>query len=79
MTIEQTIEINDDRLLELKLPYELPIGRARIALTIIPEAIIIPIEGKNAFGCLHQYADQSKISGEKGAWKRSVVEEYAKN
>ena len=79
MTIEQTIEISEDRRLELKLPHELPIGRARIALTIIPEIIFIPIEGKSAFGCLQQFADPSKISGEKGAWERAVTEKYAKN
>ena len=79
MTIEQTIEISDDRLLELKLPHELPIGRAKIALTIIPEAIVFPSEGKSAFGCLHQFADPSKITGEKGAWERAVIEKYAKN
>ena len=79
MTIEETIEINDDRRLELKLPYELPTGRAKMALTIIPEAIIFPVEGKSAFGCLHQFADPSKISGEKGAWERAVIEKHAKN
>ena len=79
MTIEQTIEINDDRRLELKLPHELPTGRARIELTIIPESIVFPAEGKSAFGCLHQFADPSKISGEKGAWERAVIEKHAKN
>jgi hypothetical protein len=79
MTIEQTIEINQDRLLELKLPFELPIGRAKIALTIIPE-INTPSTGKKgAFGCLHDFADPSKISNEKGAWERAILDKYAKN
>ena len=37
MTIEQTIEILPDHRLELALPVELPIGRARVELTITPE------------------------------------------
>ena len=79
MTIEQTIEINDDRRIELELPFELPIGKARMALTIIPEVRFFSADGKSAFGCLNHYADPSKISGEKGAWERSVMDKYAKN
>ena len=79
MTIEQTIEIKQDRLLELRLPLELPIGRAKMAMTIIPETLSSPIEGKSAFGCLHDFADPLKIHDEKGAWERSVSEKYAKN
>ena len=79
MTIEQTIDILPNHRLELDLPFELPVGRAKVALTIIPEKKEISSEGKTAFGCLHRFADPSKISDEKGAWERAVLEEYAKN
>jgi len=79
MTIEQTIDILPNHRLELDLPYELPVGRARVEVTIIPEKKGNPLEGKTAFGCLHHYADSSKIPGEKGAWERAVLEEYGKN
>ena len=79
MTIEQTIEINQDRLLRLKLPLELPTGRAKIALTITPEIKNHPIEKKGAFCCLHDFADPLKINDEKGVWEKAVLEKYAKN
>ena len=79
MTIEQTIEINQDRLLKLRLPLELPTGRAKIALTITPETKTHPIEKNSAFGCLHDFADPLKINDEKGAWEKAVLEKYAKN
>ena len=79
MTIEQTIEINQDRLLKLRLPLDLPTGRAKMALTIIPETVTSPSERNSAFGCLHDFADSSKINHEKGAWERAVLEKYAKN
>jgi hypothetical protein len=79
MIIEQTIEILPNRRLELDLPSELPIGRARVELTIIPETREMTVRGESAFGCLHNFADPSKISGEKGAWARAVLEKHAKN
>ena len=78
MTIEQTISILPNHRLEMDLPFELPIGRARVELTIIPEKKEnSPVEGRTAFGCLHHYANPSKIPGEKGAWERAVLEKYA--
>ena len=79
MMIEGTIEINQDRLLSLKLPFAIPIGKARMALTIIPEKLVSSIEKNSAFGCMHDFADPSKIAGEKGVWERAVLEKYAKN
>ena len=79
LTIEQTIEISQDRLLELKLPFDLPIGRAKMAMTIVPENLTSPIKRNSAFGCLHDFSDPSKINNEKGAWERAVLEKYAKN
>jgi hypothetical protein len=38
MTIEQTIDIPADHYLHLALPLELPVGRARVELTITPES-----------------------------------------
>ena len=79
MTIEQTIEINQDHLIELRLPFELPIGRAKMAMTITPEIKTSPIKKKGAFGCFQDFADPSKIPDEKGAWERAILEKYAKN
>ena len=45
MTIEQTIEIPASRRVFLDLPPELPVGKAKVELTIIPE---IASQGKNA-------------------------------
>ena len=79
MTIEQTIEIMPNRRLELDLPLELPLGRAKVELTITPEAEGIIVKAKSAFGCLNRFADSSKISGEKSAWARASIEKNAKN
>ena len=77
MTIEQTIEIPPDRRLVLELPFELPVGRARVELTVIPEKKEVVANGKPVFGCLHRFADPAKISKEKGAWTQAVLEKYA--
>jgi hypothetical protein len=79
MTIEQTIEIQSNRRLELDLPFELPLGRARIELTITPETMDAGVKRESAFGCLHHFANPSKIPDEKGAWARAILEKYAKN
>ena len=84
MTIEQTTEIPVSRRLVFDLPLELPIGRAKIELTITPEKRAFnPSEsggnGKSAFGCLHRFANPAAIAGEKGAWARAVVERYEKD
>ena len=79
MTIEQTIEILPNRRLELDLPLELPLGRARVELTITPEKRESPADGKTAFGCLHRFANPAKIASEEGAWERAVLDKYAKN
>jgi len=79
MTIEQTIEILPNRRLELDLPYELPLGRARVELTIIPESEETNGRRESAFGCLNRFANPSKIPDEKGAWARATLDKYAKN
>jgi len=79
MTIEQTIEILPNRRLELDLPFELPLGRAMVELTIVPEAEESIGKTESAFGCLNRFADPSKVSGEKGAWARTTLEKNAKN
>jgi hypothetical protein len=77
--MEQIIEIKPNRRLELELPYELPVGRAKIALTIIPENLLSSTSGKTAFGCLHHYANPAMIFEEKGVWERATIKKYAKN
>ena len=79
MTIEQTIEILPDHRLELALPVELPVGRARVELTITPEMKKTTTKSESAFGCLHHFANPSNIACEEGAWARAVQENYAKN
>jgi len=82
MTIEQTVEILPGHRLILDLPIELPVGMAQVELTITPknsENSVTAANGKTAFGCLHRYADSSKILSEEGAWQKAVHEKYAKN
>ena len=79
MTIEQTIEISPNHRLVLDLPFELPVGRARVEVTVIPEKTETAADGKSAFGCLHRFANPAKISGEKGAWAQAAIEKYANN
>jgi hypothetical protein len=47
MTIEQTVEIPVDRrvLLEFLVPQELPVGKAKVELTLIPVVDTPPITG----------------------------------
>ena len=78
MTLEQTIEILPDHRLELALPVELPVGRARVELTITPETKKNTAK-RSAFGCLNRFANPSKIPSEEGAWARAVQKKYAKN
>jgi hypothetical protein len=79
MTIEQTIEIPPNRRLVLDLPFELPIGRAKVELTVTPEKKESIAGGKSAFGCLHRFADPAKISGEEEAWTQAAFEKHAKS
>ena len=79
MTIEQTIDIQPNRRLVFDLPFELPIGKAKVKLTVIPENIINTTERESAFGCLSKFADSSKISGEENSWAQAVLEKHAKN
>jgi len=79
MTIAQTIEIQPNHRLILDLPFELPVGRARVELTVIPEKSKTTAGRKSAFGCLHQFANPAKIPDEEGAWAQAVLEKYAKN
>ena len=79
MTIEQIIEIQPNHRIVFDLPFELPVGKAKVKLTVIPE-IKKKLTGNNsAFGCLSHFADLSKISGEKNAWAQAVLEKHANN
>jgi len=79
MIIEQTIDIQPNHRLVFDLPFELPVGKAKIKITVIPENINKTKEKKSAFGCLSQFADPSKISCEENAWAQVVLEKHAKN
>jgi hypothetical protein len=79
MIIEQTIEIMPNRRLELDLPFELPLGMAKLVLSVTPENTETSSRGKSAFGCLRRFADPAKIPGEDGAWEQAVLKKYEKN
>jgi hypothetical protein len=79
MTIEQTIEIQTNHRIVFDLPFELPAGRAKVELTVIPEKEKAAGEKKSVFGCLHRFANPAKISGEKGAWAEAVSVKYAES
>ena len=79
MIIEQTIDIMPDHRLVFDLPFELPIGRAKVKLTVIPEKNNSVSNTCSAFGCMHHFADPEKINGEKNAWSQSMLEKHAKN
>ena len=80
MTIEQTIEILPSRRLVVDLPFELPVGMAKMEITIVPEnRQASQVEETTAFGCLRSFANPAKIHGEKGAWAQTVAENYAKD
>ena len=57
----------------LDLPFELPVGWAKVELTVTPEKKESVSDTKSAFGCLQQFADPVKIPEEKGAWMQAVV------
>jgi hypothetical protein len=48
MTIAQTVDIPTDHYLHLALPLELPVGRARVELTITPEPA--PVQAADVAG-----------------------------
>ena len=79
MTIEQTIEIPPNRRLIFDLPLELPVGKAKVELTVIPEKSESVAKVESAFGCLHRFADPARISGEKGAWAQAILKKHAKD
>jgi hypothetical protein len=79
MTIEQTIEIQPNHRIVFDLPFELPTGRAKIELTVIPEKEKASSEKKSVFGCLHRFANPAKIPGEKDARAKVVFEKYEKS
>ena len=79
MTIEQTIDIMPNHRLVFDLPFEIPVGRAKVKLTVTPEEKHIASNTDSAFGCLRRFADPAKIQGEKNAWAQAVLEKHAKN
>jgi hypothetical protein len=47
MTIEQTIDIPVDHRLTFEIPREIPCGKARVALTLIPMSIVEKPKNEN--------------------------------
>ena len=79
MTLEQTVEIPPNRRLVFDLPSEMPVGKARVELTITPEKTESAVSSESAFGCLHWFADPARIPGEKEAWAQAVLDKHAKD
>jgi len=79
MTIEQTIDIMPDHRLVFDLPFHLPIGKAKVKLTVTPEKNQTVSNAGSAFGCLHCFADPEKINGEKNSWAQAALDKHEKN
>jgi len=82
MTIEQTIEVPVDRKILINLPLELPVGKAKMELTITPESVplgktVKPL--KSLFG-IHKNLDTMNAYFErKRANKLFEDNQYARN
>jgi hypothetical protein len=80
--MEYIHEVVDSATLEsiFTLPFSL---KGRLLDVTIKPALVENHQSKttsaSACGCLHSYADSTKIAGEKGAWEQAVIAQYEKN
>jgi hypothetical protein len=78
MEVYETVD--SERLLGLfNLPLSLRNQRVEVIIRPVKTGSHEHAFGESAFGCLRHFAKPDKITGEKGAWERSVVENYAKS
>jgi hypothetical protein len=62
-----------------ELPLALRNRKVEVIIRPLEIATGMVITGESAFGCLHRFANPAKITGEKGAWERVLIENYAKD
>jgi hypothetical protein len=58
LTIEQTVDISADHRIFFDLPLELPVGKAKVALTFTPLADISETDGKGKIRLTKQMVDK---------------------
>ncbi|GHV94885.1 hypothetical protein AGMMS50293_12050 [Spirochaetia bacterium] len=61
----------------IELPVSLRNMRVEVTVKPISAETRSNSSDNSAYGCLHQFANPSKIAGEKGAWERAVLKKYA--
>jgi hypothetical protein len=70
--------IDSERLQDI---FNLPVSlqNTRVEIIIKPFEETRESSKTSAYGCLRRYANREKITGEKGAWERAAVVNYAKS
>jgi hypothetical protein len=72
--------VNSESLIRLfDLPPSLRTRKVEVIIRPAETEIEPKSSGESAFGCLHRFANPSKIASEKGAWERAAVKKYVKN
>jgi hypothetical protein len=61
------------------LPISLRNRKVEVIIRSVEAEPQTTVTGESAFGCLRRFANPAKIAGEKDAWKRAAIENYAKN
>jgi hypothetical protein len=79
MVIEKIMEIKSDHRLVFDLPFDLPIGKAKVKLSITPEKHRTVTGTDSVFGCLQHFSAPDRMDGEKNAWIQAVIGKHAKN
>jgi hypothetical protein len=72
MTIEQTVDIPADHYVRLALPLELPVGRARVKLTVISES---ETAGAVSIKLSERFAGALRLSGTEYASLQAAIQE----
>jgi hypothetical protein len=72
MTIEQTVDISADHYLHLALPLELPVGRARVKLTVISETETAPADSVKLS---KRFAGALRLSGTEYASLQTAIQQ----
>ena len=63
----------------ITLDRDVPVKNARVTVIFAEETIDTKKPSRSLKGIFNHVADVTKIPGEKGAWERAVVENYAKD
>ena len=69
--LRQTLDSND--LVNLfKIPAQMRNKKVEVRITLLEEKQ----KKSSAFGCLHQFANPTLLSQERGAWEQTVYEKH---